>query len=523
MRLPRVAPPRIGRWLARPRHGALAVGVSLVLLTAAWVMATLPFAAPDEPEHYLRALGIANGKLLGPRVPYPDPQLTPAALAWADQGTRAILVPARLAPPEVNCLDGKPDIGNGSCLEATEVGNYLPLPYLLPALALKVSPDAATGLWLSRFASALPCVALILLAIALLWAGSGWSILGLLICVSPMALFVTSVLNPNGLEIAACLAFAAAILRIGRAPARSPTWVWFALAFSGAVAILSWQLGPVFVTADVLLGVALLGRAGRRALREVGRRRAVSTALVLCAAAAAYVIYGIASGVAHAHFGIQPIRASLHGGRAQLGPVLRDSVGTFGSLTVHLPAGAYWVWWLLVLGILAAALKLGSSRERRLLTAVVVLALAFPVLFYAWVYRFSGNGLQGRYVLPELMLIPLMAGEVLQRHLDRYALRRWSALVFGAAVTVVAVFQLFAWWINASSAAGAPHTIGFFAHASWQPPLGWLPWVVMAVVAAGALFAFAVSQASALAREGQLARVHSLHRPVEMDAEARRP
>jgi len=194
------------------------LGLGFSLLLVAWVMATQPFAAPDESSHYLRALSLANGQLLGRKVPYPfRVGQSPAALVWVDQGTRAVWVPAGLSPP-VLCIDSKPDFGvlAPGCLEATEVGNYHPLPYLIPALALEASNDGSTGLYLSRLASAIPCLAFILLAFVLLWDGSAWSLLGPLAAITPMVLFVSSIVNPNGSELTACLAFAASVLRSHR-------------------------------------------------------------------------------------------------------------------------------------------------------------------------------------------------------------------------------------------------------------------------------------------------------------------
>jgi hypothetical protein len=469
--------------------------VALALLMGGWMMATQPFAAPDEASHYLRALSIANGHLVGRKVAYrPVPAgLTATELAWADKGSRAVFVPPRLSPPNVTCTDGKPDVRPPGCVEATEVGNYLPLPYLLPAVALKVVHDSTTGLWLSRLASTLPCLGFILLAIVILWDGTAASLLGLLGAVSPMVLFVCSIVNPNGLELAACLAFAACIMRVARAPAQTSPGVWLALAVSGAAGILSWQLGPFFVLADLALGVALLGVRGLRELRlSLSRSRSSRFAVVaLIGAALVYVIYGIASGLSHSRFGISPIRHSLHLGVLQLAPVLRDSVGTFGSLTVHLPSVAYWIWWLFVVTLITGAMWLGTRRDRWVLGVVVALGLAFPVLFYAWVYRFIGFGLQGRYVLPTLVLIPLLAGEIIHRRLasrDSFRVRR--VIPFAAAV-LAGLFQAYAWWFNARNSAGAPNTIRFYAHATWSPPLGWGPWIASASLGVGALLAFA--------------------------------
>jgi hypothetical protein len=467
--------------------------LGLTLLMTAWVMATQPFAAPDEASHYLRALSIANERLVGPKVPYvPVPAgLTPTQLSWADDGSRAVWVPARLSPPDVVCMIGRPDIGLPGCVEATETGDYQPLAYLLPAVALTVSHDATTGLWLSRMASAIPCLVFILLAVVMLFDGSVWSLLGLWGAMSPMVLFVCSIVNPNGLELASCLAFAASVLRITRAPADAPVLAWWVFALSGATAILAWQLGPVFVLGDLTLGGALLGREGLRQLRQSQRRHHRFSTLALVTAAILYLVYGVASGASHAQFGISPIRLSLHEGLLQLAPVLRDSVGTFGALTIPLPATAYRIWWLFDIAIVAGAMWVGGGRRLRLLAVVVVLCLASPVLFYAWAYRFTGFGLQGRYLLPVMVLIPLLAGEIINRRVQMLALSRLWQSIPGAAAALVAVFQAYAWWFNARANAGALGIIRFFNDAGWSPPLGWWPWIALAGVGTVALLAFA--------------------------------
>lgn len=91
------------------------------------------------------------------------------------------------------------------------------------------------GLGVSRLVAACACLAFVLLSMVLLWDGSVWSLLGWLIALTPMVLFVTSIINPNGLEIASSLAFAAAVPRVVRDPARVSTWVGVALSAAGAV------------------------------------------------------------------------------------------------------------------------------------------------------------------------------------------------------------------------------------------------------------------------------------------------
>jgi Predicted membrane protein (DUF2142) len=459
------------------------LGLAMTLLLAAWVMSTQPFGSPDEASHYLRALSIANGSLVGPKERVSPPGHTRAQLDWAAHDTRGVTVPPKLSPPNVACLDGKPDAGPSACLEATITGDYHPLPYLLPAAALLVSNDASTGLWLSRGASALECLVFILLAIALACSGSGFSLLGLLAAITPMVLFLCSVVNPNGLEVAAGLAFIAGLLRLSRDTAVFPRWAWAAIALSGVVAILAWQLGPVFVLVDLVVFALLLGGGGLATLASRGRLPVGATGASLGAALAIYLTYGISSGAFHSQVGFLPIFGSVHAGVDALGPALQHAVGMFGSLTVKLPHWMYWLWWTLVSALSVCALAVGPRRQRLTYAGAALGTLLCPVLFYAWVYRHSGFGLQGRYVLPLLALIPLLAGELIERSL---ALPRPSyRWILRAAVVAVAAFQLVAWWINARASAGRPHALFFQHHALWSPPLGWLPWT--AAAAAGTL------------------------------------
>jgi hypothetical protein len=471
---------------------ALPCAAGIFCLLAAWIFATRPFAAPDESSHYLRALSIANGTLVGPKVPYEGSYANAAQLKWAQQNTRGVTVPPKLAPPGVNCETGHPDTGPQPCIEGTEVGNYHPLPYLLPALVQTASSRADTALWLSRLASALPCLLFLLLALALLWTGSVWSVAGLLAAITPMVLFVSSVLNPNGLQIAAAVAFFAGLLRIARAPAAVSGRVHLATTVAGVVTILAWQLGPVFAALELAVTAGLLGRAGLRDLwrsTSHGWRIAfpVSLGLALCA----YLVYGFASGVSHSSFGIRPFFPSLQAGFHQLDPVLHDSVGTFGTLSIRLPTAVYWIWWLLVLLLVAVAAAVGRARERVLLGTTCVAVVALPVLFYAWAYRFTGFGLQGRYMLPAVLLIPLLAGEIASRHAGRLTQARLGAPVLTGALAVLALLQGYAWWFAARDAAGTQGTVNLFAHATWKPPLGWVPWIVLAGVGCVALLVFA--------------------------------
>lgn len=154
-----------------------------------------------------------------------------------------------------------------------------------------------------------------------------------------------------------------------------------------------------------------------------------------------------------------------------------DLVGGFGYLEFDLPAWVPLVWALVVCGLLGAALRAAPPRRRLTLAAAVgAVGVGLPVLLYAAVIRHTGFGLQARYVLPVIAVLPLVAGELASR---RARGRGW----FLAAGAVLAAAQLGAWWANARrSAVGIDGPAWFLGAAERAPPGGWVPWALLAVV-----------------------------------------
>jgi hypothetical protein len=479
---------------------ALLASIALALLLAAWVVATPPFGGPDEASHYLRTLSLANGTLVGPRVPFRNPTNTPQQQAWTDRDSRGVSVPARMSPGNEVCLNGKPDVG-ATCTEASYTGDYHPLPYLLPALALKVSGDVSTGQWLARGASAAAAGVFLILAFALAQSGGGWSLLGLLIAITPMVLFVSSVLNPNGLEISANLALLAGLMALSRDPAAMSRWRLAAIALSAVVVVLSWQLGPVFVAVDLALTLMLMPRAQLATLVSSRRREVIVCGGILGASFAVYLIYASAAGLLHSGLRLHPVWWSLQHGLDQLNPVVHDGVGVFGALTVRLPAPVYWIWWIVTLALCISALVLTDRRGRVAITITALTVFAFPVLFWAFIYRQSGFGLQGRYMLPVLTIAPLLAGELIGRTGATIGGVVGRSLI-GGTVGLLVALQLVAWWVSARVAAGRAGSIWFQSQTSWRPPFGWWLWTGCAVAGAAALSIAAIIESGSNSRRG---------------------
>ena len=109
--------------------------------------------------------------------------------------------------------------------------------------------------------------------------------------------------------------------------------------------------------------------------------------------------------------------------------------------------------------------------------------MAVSVVVFVTVAR-TGFPMQGRYVLPVVVAVPLLAGELVFRNRGRLPGSRHIPLL--PLVTLVAAAGHFAGWaVNARrSAVGFLGPLWFSGHSQWQPPLGWGPWLVVALTGA---------------------------------------
>jgi hypothetical protein len=148
----------------------------------------------------------------------------------------------------------------------------------------------------------------------------------------------------------------------------------------------------------------------------------------------------------------------------------------------------------MVVTLVFVGFALARRRERILLLSAAVACVVVPLVLHAVLKASAGITLQGRHILPLLVLVPLLAGEMILRGRPAAALsRRLTWLVVPAAGV-----QVVAWYDNAHRAAvGQDGPLAFFAHAQWRPPAGWYVWIVLVIIAAASLAATAW-----LARDG---------------------
>jgi hypothetical protein len=326
-------------------------------------------------------------------------------------------------------------------------------------------------------------------AVALLWRRDAalLPLVGLVVAITPTLIFLASSLNPSGFEIAASIAFCAAVLRLAR-DQDSPRFVWLALGASGAALALSRTPGPLWVALGLSLLVALVG------VPRVWTLVRQASPYSFCAFGALMIGIGLNrlwESLYGPHLAIDPtpLSSSLTEGYRLLPKMLIQQVGGFDYYEFGLPQLAYTAWDALVVALIVIALLVGTNRERLVLAGFFIAALILPVLLVATTMRHTGFELQGRYVLPFSVFSLLLAGEILVRRRERLRALGAERLFFPFAVGA-GTLQLLAFWADAHRfAVGLGGPRWFFDHAQWSPPGGWWPWFILAVTGAALLAA----------------------------------
>jgi hypothetical protein len=465
-------------------------------------VANPPFASPDEGAHYIRALGVGGGQFVGRPTSYSaTPTRNGLVLAWLNSFAREIRAPARLAPFSCKWSDvlqpacnPPPRRENETIALKTYFGTYEPAAYLIPGVLARRAHGPAAADRLARVGAGAVSTVFVAVAILVLWAGDGGglSLLGLPIAVTPMVIFLDGTVNPNSLEITSGLAFVAGLLRLSRGRPSS-VWPWAAAGSAGAVLCLSRVSGILWLVLAMLLIVCLGGRQIWASAR--GRPAPAAFAGGLIVAAVIFNQWWQARYGPHPTLAIRPFHAAFLTGTDQLNRIFKELVGVFDHLELKMPFIGYATWWAGLFALLTLAALVGRTRERRTLVVSVAAAFAVPVGFWVVYFRFSGAELQGRYFLPILVAIPLLAGEIVYRNRARLAALHGQRLLLWLALGAGCV-QFLAWYWNARRfAVGLGGSNWFVTHAVWSPPGGWWLWLFVAgagsisLVAAGAIAA----------------------------------
>lgn len=435
--------------------------VLLTVVSAAWGLSVPLFSAPDEPSHVVKAAAVANGQL-----------------GWRDiGGVPHVRVAAVFLRTDVHeCYQHRPET-SAACApdfvggtERTDVptlaGRYPPLYYALVGLPLRLSPDAR-GVYAARALSAALSAALLAAALssAVTLGRHGWPVVGLAAGMTPIALYLSGMVNPNGFEVAAaaCLWTSGAAVLLAP-PGPVPQALVFRTAVAGALLCLTRGLSPLWAAAIVLVLLLLVPLAR---LRDPDLRRP----LLLCAGVLATT--GVLASLAAARAGLVPgtgadvgllDRVRLSTGRTPR--FVRQTVGEFGWLDAPTPALALVLWLTVVSTLVVLGLAVGTRRQTVALLLLLVLVVVVPVALEVAQSNAIGPFWQGRYQLPLALGVPLLAALACSR--APVEPRRLSAVVLPA----LAVAHLASWaWVVRRYAVGLDGPLDPRSSTAWSPPL----------------------------------------------------
>lgn len=514
---------------------AIVAGVAAVL---GWAMSSPAGGVPDEPDHVLYAWAVVTGQAWGEGAEllsgYELRVRAPREL------TQTLDPDCYARDPEVAVSDCNGRLGRPPSSQPSEISRmalYPPAYYALTGTVGRVlvhnEVTRAPGLSPNAIQTAMRMASgLAGLAVA------AWGVLVLarrydplvvcavlLVCTPPLAVSLMGAVNPNGMEVVAAFAMAAAVTAARRdivATGRAGAFVWAGVVVSalllGLVRPLS-ALWVVLILAVLLVPLPCSGAvapgsrvhrpfrghdAGRG--RDRGRGRVMLRAVLVSGELAGRFWrttpagrapwWGLAGGIVSLassvgwllwaggrRFGNTPdyvvdnFEAAAPGTRAVLlllkfGDMVLQTSGDLGWLGAPLPDLAV-LCWLGATGTLALLWSL-SPAARELPTRVVPLVLAaglVAVLGHSWLTAF---GWQGRYVLPLTAAVAVFAIPRLERGTADGVARR---LVTWSALTAVGVHALAIGWVASIHAYGLRDVVGHLP----QLPLGdgssWVPYV----------------------------------------------
>lgn len=483
--------------VARARLTWWAAFAVFALIGITWALSIAPMGAPDEISHSRRAVAAARGQLVPatawvetatlrvPQSPVDVPRGYGKGFAISNDQTQCwtnyLRFPTSCAP--------RPDAVSGPLMRSyTYVGAYQPGYYFLVGLPSRWLPPSK-GIYAMRIVSALLVAALLAWAVVSVadLARGPWVVVGAAAALTPTVLFLSGSINPNGVEIAASMAVWTSLLALITGSGPAPPRLLARVGVAAAVLASTRPTSPVLLV--VIVGVVLAFGAERRRLSELW---ASSRFRVLAGAVGTFLVANLVFVVANQSLSrvieqklpdashAEVVRQALERTPGWLDEAL-GSLAWLGYGAVQLPVLVRWLWWGTIAVVVVVGLIRATIRQRAVVAVLVVGCVAGPIAAsvlkptVAW---------QGRYALPLIVGIPVLAGLAADRPSALRVLERWVAsglLVVIAACQVAAHQQLMV-----RNLLGLPsRLLRGILHAPWGGPL--TPLVLLVLAGLGSL------------------------------------
>jgi len=459
-------------------------------LMLSWSLASPTPSGPDEPTQFIKAAAVAHGTLIGTPVPH-STSLVGVRVAGTYINAASVAQSCVYHTPATSGGCAPPLVGSSAPAVAfTYVGRYPPLYYAIVGLPSLVSSAPWTLHGMRAMSALLNAVALgLAFAATRVWARSVAVAIAATLAVTPMAIYLGSVVNPNSLEVSAAIAawVTGAILVFDRSDDPPPGLVG-AFAVASVLLCASRTLSTVWwaliVMALVALRPASCGQLARRTAVRVG----VGVSLVAAVVSGIYVV--VARSYAFESFPLPPgtttiqILAAIAG---DTGKFVDGTIGIYGSPDTKVPLLVVGIWVVGVGALFVGAVALAARRDAWLLAAIA--AVYVFVIPFAVIYSHAAtNGItwQGRYGYPISVGVPVLAGALIGQ---RYTV---PSRLMGVSAAAVVVGNLAAfYWLLRRYVVGMSRIDPFREVAgAWRLPLalpGLVALTVIATVAYGIL------------------------------------
>jgi hypothetical protein len=469
-------------------------------LITAWAMATPIMQAPDEWAHLYRAESIVLGQVLvsRPGAIDPvrgDPVRIPEALVAREKASRCFQFLAKVA---VSCA--RPPMDRQGLVDtSTPASRYPPVYYALVGWPLWFGVHGWTLYLMRIVAVALSAAFLASAGLAAVRLGGGLTATGVFVAVTPMAAWLSGMVNPNGLEIAAAVALWPNLLLwlLGKTPTLRRAGLIHSTVAASTM-ILTRTVAAAWVVVAVASVLVLLRREWIR--EQLANRRvrvAIGAVVGVLAASALWAQVSRATQVGPLtayHFRQTHFTLAHNLGRAydRLDILWHQAIAVFGWLDTPVSATVYHLFdAALALLIGSAAVGVFRGRWRVGVAAVLAGALTAGVTIYlaaSVANRLHIGFWQGRYSLPMGVGVPVLLGFAAGAWRGRGRLAAGAvAILAGVLASAVQLGGFLQFFHRNSVGVSKPLSL----HGGWQPPLGIVPWLVLLVLSMGGLVLFA--------------------------------